>query len=255
MPVKDGLKGRIALVTGGSRGIGKAISLMLAEDGADIAVNYHRDEDSAVKTVAEIEAMGRRAISVRASIENLSEVEAMVEEVLDKLGPVDLLVNNAGIASRGLSVADTTPEEVLRVMSVHALGPHHLSKLVIPGMREQPRGDIIMISSSATRGLAANGGPYNMAKTAGEALAQTLYKEERPYGTYVNIVAPGLVDTEMGRRLIRATAGVEDIHTLDERANFGHVCSPEEVASVVRFLVSPENTYVTGERIYVNGGS
>lgn len=254
MPVENGLKGRIALITGGSRGIGKAISLMLAEDGADIAVNYHRDDDAAAETVAQIETLGRRAISVRASIENLSEVEAMVAEVEDKLGAVDLLVNNAGIASRGNSVADTAPEEVLRVMSVHALGPHHLSKLVIPGMRKAPRGDIIMISSAATQGLAANGGPYNMAKTAMEALAQTLYKEEKPHGTFVNIVAPGLVDTEMGRRLIRATAGVEDIHALDERSAFGHVCSPEEVASVVRFLVSPENTYVTGERIYVHGG-
>ena len=121
-------------------------------------------------------------------------------------------------------------------------------------MREQPRGDIVMISSAATVGMAGWSAPYNMAKAAQEALAFTLAKEERRNGIHVNIVAPGLVDTEMGRRLVKGAMGVEDIRTMDENAAFGHVCTPEEVAAVVRFVVSDAASYITGERIGVDGG-
>ncbi|MYE83091.1 MAG: SDR family oxidoreductase [Gammaproteobacteria bacterium] len=120
-------------------------------------------------------------------------------------------------------------------------------------MREAKRGDIVMISSAATRSFGANGAPYNMGKAALEALAMTLSKEEKRHDIRVNVVAPGLVETEMGRRLVRATAGVQDIRTLDADSPFGHVCQPEDVANVVRFLVSDSNSYVTGERLYVDG--
>ena len=249
------LKGRIALVTGGTRGVGRAIALALAEDGADVAVNYTRNEEAAAATVADIEKLGRRAIAYRAAVQNYEEDESMVRRILEDLGPVSILVNNAGIASRGNSVADTDPEELVRVVSIHAFAAHYLSKLLIPAMRTQPRGDIIMISSSATQGLGANGAPYNMGKTAQEALAQTLYKEERENNIRVNVVAPGLVETEMGRRLVRATQGIDDLRKLDASMPFGRVCQPEDVANVVRFLVSERNSYVTGERLYVNGGS
>ena len=179
----------------------------------------------------------------------------MVEAILADFGHVDILVNNAGIASRGQSVADTEPAEMERVVRTHAFGPHYLSKLVIPSMREQARGDIVMISSGATAGNGANGAPYNMGKAAMEALAITMAKEERPNGIHVNTVAPGLVDTEMGRRLIKATQGVTDIRTLDADAAFGHVCTPEDIANVVRFVVSDGAGYVTAQRIYVDGGA
>ena len=122
----------------------------------------------------------------------------MVALVHAELGPVSILVNNAGIASRGLSVVDTDPAELRRVVSVDAFGSHYLSKLVVPEMRELPRGDIVMISSVASRGLAANSGPYNMAKAAKEALAVTLSREERQHGIRVNVVAPGLAETGDG---------------------------------------------------------
>ena len=141
-----------------------------------------------------------------------------------------------------------------RVVGVHAFGPFYLSHLCAPLMRDRPRGDIIMISSVATKNWQANGSPYNMGKAASEALAYTLYKEEVQYGTRVNIVAPGLVETEMGRRLSKAR-GTDNIRDLDEISPFGHVCAPEDVANVVRYLVSNQNSYVTGERIYVNGGA
>jgi 3-oxoacyl-[acyl-carrier protein] reductase len=248
------LAGRVALVTGGGRGIGRSIGMALAEDGADVAVNYRRDEAAALETVAAIEALGRRARAYRASVDSLDEDRDMVEGVLADFGHVDILVNNAGIASRGQSVLDTDPAELERVVRVHALAPHYLCKLVLPSMRERPRGDIIMISSSATLQNGANGAPYNMGKAAMEALALTLAKEERPRGIRVNVVAPGLVETEMGRRLIKATTGIDDLRKLDKAMPFGRVCQPEDVSSAVRFLVSESGAYLTGQRIYVDGG-
>ena len=248
------LEGRVALVTGGGRGIGRAISMGLAADGAVVAVNYRRDSEAAKQTVADIQAAGGVANAYAASVDDFEEDQQMVAAIEADYGPIGILVNNAGIASRGLSVADTDPEEVRRVLGTHAMGSHFLSKLVIPNMRTLERGDIVMISSSATKGLGANGAPYNMAKTAQEALAVTLSKEERVHGIRVNTVAPGLVETEMGRRLMRATAGVTDLRELDATMPFGHVCQPEDVANVVRYLVSAGNSYMTGQRVYCDGG-
>jgi NAD(P)-dependent dehydrogenase (short-subunit alcohol dehydrogenase family) len=249
------LEGRVALVTGGGRGIGKAIALGLAEDGADVAVNYRRDEEAARETVSEIEKLGRRARAYAASVDDYAQCEAMVGAVIADLGHVDILVNNAGNASRGRTVADTDPAELERVVRTHAFGAWSCSKLVLPLMRTRPRGDIVMISSAATLHMAANSAPYNMAKAALEALAATLAKEERHHGIHVNVVAPGLVDTEMGRRLVKGAMGVSDIRTMDAGSAFGHVCSPEEVADAVRFLVSDAASYLTGQRIGVDGGA
>lgn len=248
------LAGRVALISGGGRGIGRAIALGLAEDGADIAVNYRRDEEAARETVGEIEKLGRKAKAYAASVDSWEEDEAMVQAVIGDFGHIDILVNNAGIASRGNSVADTDPAELERVLRTHAFGSFYLSKLVLPSMREQERGDVIMISSVAAKSLSGNGGPYNMGKAAIEALAQTLYKEERRNNIHVNIVAPGLVETEMGRRLARATRGAKDIRELDAVSPFGRVCQPEDVANAVRYLVSEQAAYVTGQRIQVDGG-
>jgi 3-oxoacyl-[acyl-carrier protein] reductase len=248
------LSGRTALVTGASRGIGKAIALALAEAGADVAVNYRKDAAAADETVREIQAMGRKAKAYAASVDSWDEDEAMVAEVVKDFGGIGILVNNAGIASRGQSVADTDPGEMERVVRIHAFGPHYLSKLAIPHMRKEGRGDIIMISSVATLGMGARGGPYNMGKAAMEALALTIAKEERQNGIRCNIVAPSLTVTEMGRRLTRATSGIEDIHELDARSPFGRVSTPEDVASAVTWLVSSANPYANGQKININGG-
>src|SRR5262249_22497663 len=148
---------------------------------------------------------------------------ALVDAVIADFGYIDILVCNAGIASRGNAVADTDPGEVQRVLATHAVAPHHLCRLVLPSMRTRPRGDIVMISSVATSHMAAYGAPYNMGKAAMEALASTLAKEEEPHGIHVNVVAPGLVETEMGRRLAKATAGVTDMRQLDSVSPFGRV--------------------------------
>jgi len=174
----------------------------------------------------------------------------------------DLLVCNAGIASRGRSVADTDPEEMIRVVTTHAFGPHHMCRLVLPSMRarataESGRGDIIMISSVATSHMGANGAPYNMGKAAMEALASTLAKEERRNNIHVNTVAPGLVETDMGVRLARAMTGnreMEDLRSMDAMSPFGRVCQPADIAEAVLWLCSPGSGYVTGQRIEVDGG-
>ncbi len=248
------LSGRTALVTGGGRGIGRAIALTLAEAGADVAVNYRGNAEAAAEVVAEIAGMGRKAKAYAASVESWDEDEAMVAAVLADFGKVDILVNNAGIASRGNSVADTDPAEMERVVRVHAFGPHYLCKLLIPQMRALGRGDIVMISSVATMGMGARGGPYNMGKAAMEALALTVAKEERAHGIRCNIVAPSLTVTEMGRRLTKATTGLADIHELDARSPFGRVSTPEDVANAVAWLVSPANPYANGQKININGG-
>ena len=248
------LSGRVALVTGGGRGIGQAIALSLAEAGADVAVNYRRDGEAAEAVVKEIEGMGRKAKAYQASVENWDEDQKMVADVLADFGKISILVNNAGIASRGQAVADTDPAEMERVVRVHAFGPHYLCKLVVPHMRSEGRGDIVMISSVATLGMGARGAPYNMGKAAMEALALTLAKEEREHGIRTNIVAPSLTVTEMGKRLTRATTGIEDIHQLDARSPFGRVSTPEDVAAAVTWLVSSANPYANGQKININGG-
>ncbi|MFW2850612.1 SDR family NAD(P)-dependent oxidoreductase [Sphingomonas sp. TX0543] len=250
----SGLQGRVALVTGGGRGIGRAIALRLARDGADVAVNYRRDADAAADVVREIEAVGRRAKAYAASVDRFEECEALVAAVLADFPVVDILVNNAGIASRGQSVADTDPGELERVVRTHALAPHYMSKLVLPSMRTRPRGDIVMISSVATLYNSPNGAPYNMGKAAAEALAETLAKEERANGIRVNIVAPGLTVTDMGERLAKATRGVASIHDLDAQSPFGRVSTPEDVAAAVSFFVSADADYVTGQKINLHGG-
>jgi NAD(P)-dependent dehydrogenase (short-subunit alcohol dehydrogenase family) len=247
--------GRVALVTGGGRGIGREIALGLARDGADVAISYRRDEGSARATVAEIEELGRRAAAYGASVDDGEQARSLAAAVLEGFGPVDLFVHNAGIASRGQDVAHTDPAEVERLFRTHALGAFVLCQALVPTMRGADRGDVVMISSVATSHLAANSSPYNMAKAALEALAMTLAKEERRNGIHVNVVAPGLVATEMGRRLVKGAMGVEDITTLDAGSPFGHVCTPGEVADVVRFLVGAGGRYITGVRITVDGGT
>jgi NAD(P)-dependent dehydrogenase (short-subunit alcohol dehydrogenase family) len=248
------LSGRVALVTGASRGIGRAIALALAEDGADVAVNYRKDADAAQETVAAIAKLGRRARAWSASVDDADACERMVDAAVSTLGPIDILVHNAGIASRGQSIEKTDPAELARVVAIHALGPHRLTQLVLPHMKTRPRGDVIMISSVATLNHAAFGAPYNMAKAAMESLAFTLAKEVKKNGIRVNVVAPGLVETEMGRRLMKATAGVDDLRKLDASMPFGRVCQPEDVANAVRWLVSDRAGYVTGEKLNVWGG-
>lgn len=245
--------GRVALVTGGSRGIGRAIALRLARDGVDIAVNYRRDEAAAAEVVDRIHALGRKAAAFRASVDDPAQDAALVEAVLGEFGGVDILVHSAGIASRGNLVTETDPAEPARLMGVHAFAAHHLCRLLVPSMRGRPRGDVILLSSVAGARPSAGGAPYAMAKAALEALAWTLADEEVRHGIRVNVVAPGLVATDMGDRLARALTGVDKASQLDASYPLGRVCRPEDVAEAVSFLV--RTPYISGQRLTVDGGA
>lgn len=247
------LAGRRALVTGGGRGVGAAITRALGAAGADVAITYVRDEEKAAATVSAVEALGAKCCAYRGSVADPEDNKAVVEAVVADLGGLDLLVSNAGIASRGRTVAHTDTAELEKVMRVHALGPHELCRVALPQLRRSPRSDIVFISSVAASRFMPGGAPYAMGKAALEALAHTLAREERAAGVHVNIVAPGLVDTEMGARLVRATTGLGDIRQMDAGSPFGHVCSPEEVAEAVLFLVTAG--YANDQRITVDGGT
>ena len=248
------LEDRIALVTGGGRGIGRHIALGLAEDGADIAVGYARDEAAAEASARAIRALGRRAHVLKIRVDDYPASRSAVQALQQDFGEVDILVNNAGLDFRGADVVDTEPREVEELMRVNALAPHHLCSLLLPGMRARGWGHVIMLSSSVTEVMGAGFAPYAMSKAAGEALARVLAKEEREHGIHVNVVAPGLVETDMGMRYVRELSGLGSFREVDPIVPYGRVCQPEEVASVVRFLVSDAASYVNGQRIYVHGG-
>ena len=151
------------------------------------------------------------------------------------------------------SIEITDASEVEKLLGVHAVGAHRVSRLALPQLRTHARSDIIIISSVATLSHSANGAPYNMAKAAGEALALTLAKEEMQHGIRVNIVAPSLTVSDMGDKLARAITGQDDIHHLDAQFPFGRVSLPEDVAAAVLWLVSDANPYCSGQKLNIDG--
>lgn len=246
------LAGRKALVTGASRGIGRAIAVGLAQCGADVAVNYRSAAAAAAETVAQIARLGRRAKAYGASVDEPAALAAMVEDVATTFGGLDILIHNAGVLSDRQPVAETEAADLEAVMWINALGPHQLTRLALPHLRRAGRADIVFVSSIATKVMGPGMAPYNMAKAAGEALALTLAKEERERGVRTNIVAPGLTDTDMGHDLLRGRGA--DFDAVAASYPFGRAARPEEVANVVAFLVSGANGYVNGQRIYIDGG-
>jgi NAD(P)-dependent dehydrogenase (short-subunit alcohol dehydrogenase family) len=247
------LHGRTALVTGASRGVGRAIAVRLAAEGAAVAVNYRRERAAADGVVEEVAAAGGMAAAYQAAVDDEAATVAMVQAVRRDLGPVSVLVSNAGTASRGDDVAGTLRQEYLSLLGVHVLGPLALLREVLPDLRAAGRGDVVMISSTTVATAPPNAAPYTMAKAAMETAVRTLAREERRHGVRANIVAPGLVATEMGSRLVRASTGAA-LRDLDASSPFGRVCTPEDVAGAVAWLVSADAGYVTGQKIVVDGG-
>ena len=239
--------------------------VFMVEKNASMYLGSPRMAEEVINEHVTLEEMGGARMHATVSgcgdnlcVDDADAMAAMVEQVTRDLGPVDLLVCNAGIASRGHSVADTDPDELVRVLHTHAVGAHHACRLVLQGVRSAARGDIVMISSVAAHSHGANGAPYSMGKAAIESLAYTLAKEELANGIHVNIVAPGLVETDMGVRLARAIYArrdMDDLRELDASFPFGRVCQPSDVADVVTYLCSDGAGYLTGQRIVVDGGA
>lgn len=244
-----GIVGRVAVVTGGAKGIGAGISLALSEAGAKVAV-VDLDFDAASQLVARLRVQGRQAEAVRCDVSSTEDVHAAVRTINDTLGPVDLLVNNAGIGDF-VSFPDITRDRWDRMVGVHLTGAYNWSHAVMPGMRERRFGRIVNVSSVAgKRGDFIGNAHYTAAKAGLIGLTKSLAAWAAPDGVRVNGIAPGIVDTELTRGMTEEHRRV----TLS-RIPIARFASPQEMASVVLFLLGDAASYVVGETINVNGGS
>ena len=248
--------GRTALVTGGSRGIGKATVLRLASEGSDVAINYASSVDAAQAVCDEVRAMGRKSEIYQADVANANACETAVTAALSNFGAIDILVNNAGIGSAAINrpaIADATDEQWQLLLGANLYGPVNMCRLLVPHMRAAERSDVIVISSIAAQALNPGFGVYSVSKAAVEAMAHTLAREEKKHGMRVNIIAPGLVDTDMGRRIVGAIGGDKDLSGVAERSPFGFVCMPEDIAATVAHLCAEDGRYITNQRITISG--
>jgi len=242
------LEGKVALVTGASRGIGRAIALTLAEAGANVAVNYAGSEAAAAEVVQQIEAMGRKAVKIRANVAKADEVEEMVKFTLDHFGKLDILVNNAGITRDNL-IMRMKEEEFDDVIDTNLKGVFNCIKAVTRPMMKQRSGKIINISSVV--GVLGNPGQANYvaAKAGVIGLTKASARELASRGITVNCVAPGFIETDMTDKLTD-----ELKEQMLKQIPLAKLGQPEHIARTVRFLASDDAAYMTGQTIHVDGG-
>jgi 3-oxoacyl-[acyl-carrier-protein] reductase len=242
------LTGKVALVTGASRGIGQATAVELAKAGADIIVNYIGSETVAQETVDKIEALGRKALKIKADVSNADEVQDMIEEAHAAFGHIDILVNNAGITRDGLLIRmkDSDWDDVL---NINLKGVYLVSKAVAKIMVKQRSGRIINMTSVS--GVTGNVGQanYAAAKAGVIGFTKTCAKELAARGITVNAVAPGFIETAMTDVLPEKIK-----EGIAATVPFGRMGQPEEIASVVTFLASDFASYITGQVLNVDGG-
>jgi 3-oxoacyl-[acyl-carrier protein] reductase len=242
------LENKVAIVTGGTRGIGKAIVLDLAEQGADIALNFRKSSDLAQELAKKVEEKGRRALVLQADVASFDDAQALTAKVVEELGQVDILINNAGMNWDGV-VWKMTEEQWDRVIGVDLKGTFNYTRAVSPIFREQKSGKIVNITS--INGLRGKFGQsnYSAAKAGVIGFTKTCARELGRYSVNVNTVAPGLIETEMVKE---APEKVREL-ALSEIV-LGRLGLPEEVASVVSFLCSEKSRHITGQVIQVDGG-
>jgi 3-oxoacyl-[acyl-carrier protein] reductase len=246
--VRWGLEGRIALVTGASRGIGRAIALRLAEEGCDVGVNYLTSPGPAGEVAQAIEGMGRRAVLLRGDVASPEDVAAMADLGASELGPVDILVNNAGIHKHHRSW-EMDVEDWDRIIGVNLTGAYLTSRAIGPSMAARGWGRIVNISSVVAMCGTDHEAHYAASKAGLHGLTKSLALELSPRGVTVNAVAPGWISTDM-----TADATPEEMKEAIAEVPLARIGEPEEIASVVAYLSSPEAGYVTGQVIHVNGG-
>lgn len=241
------LQGKTALVTGASRGIGRGIALAFAREGADIAINFRRDADAARKTAEEIRTLGRRAETYQADVADPVAMQRMFAAANETLGGFDVVVANSGVASRNAAVVDTEVDYWKRVIDVDLNGVFLTCKFGVPHLREC--GNVIVVSSIGADLCAPFGAPYYVAKAGANALVKVLAKELAPEKKRVNCIAPGMIATDMGNRLVSAL-GEGIVSTIP----LGRIGQPEDVAAAALFLASDDASWITGKILRVDGG-
>lgn len=242
------LQGKNALVTGSSRGIGRAIALELAKNGVNVAVNYAGSEAKAEEVVNELKALGVNAFKVQADVANEDDVKAMVKEVVNQFGSIDFLINNAGITRDNLLMRMKT-EDFDDVISTNLKGAFLCTKAVTRPMMKQKAGRIVNIASIV--GVSGNPGQANYvaAKAGVIGLTKSVAKELAARNILVNAVAPGFITTDMTDEL-----NEEQTEAILSQVPLNKLGQPEDVARVVRFLVSEDSQYMTGQTLHVDGG-
>jgi len=241
------LKGQVAIITGGAQGIGRAIAHLLAQDGAQLVISDVNLEQ-ARKTAEELSSSESKCIAVQANVVDGKQVAEMADRAVKEFGRIDILINNAGITRDGLLLR-MKEEDWDLVMNVNLKGAFHCTKSVLPVMTKQRRGRIVSMASVV--GVMGNAGQCNYAasKAALIGLTKSVAREYAGRGITANAVAPGFIDTAMTRSL-----SAEVRETLMKQIPLGRLGTPEDVAAAVRFLVSDEAAYITGQVIHVNGG-
>ncbi len=237
----DTLRGRTALVTGGSRGIGAAIAKDLAAAGATVAVNYRAQAEQANALIELVRSAGGKAVALQADVSQAAEVAKMVERVKSEFGPIDILINNAGIAITR-AIEDLTEADFDQTIAVNLKSVFLCTQAVLPMMRQRKWGRIVNISSGAARGAGAIGPHYNASKAGMEGLTRGYAARLVKEGITVNAVAPSLIETDM----MRGQPG------LVGRIPIGRFGRPEEVARAVMMLI--DNPYMTGQTVAMSGG-
>ena len=242
---------RRALVTGGSRGLGRSIALELARSGHDVGILYRTRSDEAEGVVAEIEALGRRGVAAQADVARWEEVETAVGDIAAHLGGLDSVVANAGIASPNQNVWEMPIEKWRKIVGVNLDGAFHTVKATVPHLLEQGQGGaIVFVSTVGSLKGAPTQGAYVGAKAAVNSLTRTLALELAPHGVRVNAVAPGIFTTDMTERLM-SLHGDDGIAAMVPNGRAGH---PDELGKTVSWLCSEGASYLTGEVIRVDGG-
>lgn len=244
---------KVALVTGGSRGIGRAICCALAREGASVLVNFTEQADKANAVVASINQAGGTAVALQADIASRSSVEAMVANATRHFGSIDILVNNAGILRWGTTL-DVSEDDLDRLISINVKGVIYCTQAVAPGMIKRGYGKIVNLSSLAGLGTAvARSTPYAMTKAAVVSLTKRMALELGPNGINVNAIAPGFVNTEM-LQIEADETGRARLKALSEKAILNRIGTPEDIAHVALFLASDESSFMTAQVLAVDGG-
>lgn len=246
-----GLTDRVAIVTGGSRGIGKAVVELLASRGAHVVVNYVRDEEAAAATVNLAHSHGVKAMAIQADVSQLAEAERLVQETVEHFGRVDLLICNAGIWE-GAPVESISEELWDKTIDINLKGTWSVCRAAVPQMKQQRFGRIVIVSSTAGQRGEANVSNYAASKGGQISFTKSLAPELGPFGINVNCVAPGWVRTEMTEDVFTDTAQYESI---SKSIPLGRFATPEEIAGPIVFLCSAWASHITGEVLNVNGGS